>query len=299
MRIEEERRKKTKKGRSRRNDPEELKTDVRTAQIVPENQLLTESTVGTFFGPLSQRTRSERPTDRQVLMASAAKARSKKLAINKDGLNRLLEELEQLCLAPAHISEIKEQVSMTEELYRVTDALQTELEQDLEGEEQQCAMEDWSNTGNLDCAPWLSRREENGQRMSTAARFGRPNLVAREHLSALWKAPACRHLVTGGRDDVAPAMSQVAGQGPLHEPLPRERRVGSQEVTGVRPKDSLSTPVEEGVRESDRRTEYRTSSKKSPRPKWNNGGHITLSVAAVSVTRGCPFCQADLSESVD
>ncbi|KRY29181.1 hypothetical protein T01_6112 [Trichinella spiralis] len=31
MRIEEERRKKTKKGRSRRNDPEELKTDVRTA----------------------------------------------------------------------------------------------------------------------------------------------------------------------------------------------------------------------------------------------------------------------------
>ncbi|KRY26491.1 hypothetical protein T01_4771 [Trichinella spiralis] len=273
MRIEEERRKKTKKGRSRRNDPEELKTDVRTAQIVPENQLLTESTVGTFFGPLSQRTRSERPTDRQVLMASAAKARSKKLAINKDGLNRLLEELEQLCLAPAHISEIKEQVSMTEELYRVTDALQTELEQDLEGEEQQCAMEDWSNTGNLDCAPWLSRREENGQRMSTAvipaglhsrrasateatrislrnslsterkarsaidgipityaveilkARFGRPNLVAREHLSALWKAPAC---LTGGRDDVAPAMSQVAGQGPLHEPLPRERRVGSQ-----------------------------------------------------------------------
>ncbi|KAL1245831.1 Heparan sulfate glucosamine 3-O-sulfotransferase [Trichinella spiralis] len=27
------------------------------------------------------------------------------------------------------------------------------------------------------------------------ARFGRPNLVAREHLSALWKAPACRMFV--------------------------------------------------------------------------------------------------------
>ncbi|KAL1236680.1 Ribonuclease HII [Trichinella spiralis] len=83
-------------------------------------------------------------------------------------------------------------------------------------------------------------------------------------------------------------MSQVAGQGPLHEPLPVS---GAWDL-----KDSLSTPVEEGVRESDRRTEYRTSSKKSPRPKWNNGGHITLSVAAVSVTRGCPFCQGSDSD---
>ncbi|KRX15682.1 hypothetical protein T07_10723 [Trichinella nelsoni] len=230
MRIEEERRKKTEKGRSRRNDPEELKTD-------PEN--------------------AKRATYRQ---ASADGVRSESqieeaCRHNKDGLNRLLEELEQLCLAPAHISEIEEQVSMTEELYRATDALQTELEQDLEGEEQPCAMEDWSrfqkwsNTGNLDRAPWLSRREENGQRVSTAcwnsppfgpssrrasateatrillrnslstegkvqsaidgipityegeilkARFGGPKLVAREHLSALWKAPACREMKMQG-----------------------------------------------------------------------------------------------------
>ncbi|KRY11592.1 hypothetical protein T12_10871 [Trichinella patagoniensis] len=99
MRIEEEQRKKTEKGRSQCNDPEELKTDVllcyspdnSVRRIVPGNQLPTESIVGTFFGPLSQRTQSERPTDRQVLMASAAKTRSKKLATNKDGLDQLLE----------------------------------------------------------------------------------------------------------------------------------------------------------------------------------------------------------------
>ncbi|KRZ55947.1 hypothetical protein T02_69 [Trichinella nativa] len=36
------------------------------------------------------------------------------------------------------------------------------------------------------------------------------------------------HPVNGGRDDVTLAMSHVAGQGPLHEPLSRDRRVGSQ-----------------------------------------------------------------------
>ncbi|KRZ88484.1 hypothetical protein T08_10167 [Trichinella sp. T8] len=51
------------------------------------------------------------------------------------------------------------------------------------------------------------------------------------------------HPVNGGRDDVTLAMSHVAGQGPLHELL--------SQASGVRPKDSLSTPVEEGpLRES-------------------------------------------------
>ncbi|KRZ00049.1 hypothetical protein T11_1530, partial [Trichinella zimbabwensis] len=68
-------------------------------------------------------------------MASAAKVRSKKLAANKDRLNRLLAELEELCLGSADVYEIEEQISMTEEICRASDALQAELELDLEGEE--------------------------------------------------------------------------------------------------------------------------------------------------------------------
>ncbi|KRZ00101.1 hypothetical protein T11_8724, partial [Trichinella zimbabwensis] len=68
-------------------------------------------------------------------MASAAKVRSKKLAANKDRLNRLLAELEELCVGSADVYEIEEQISMPEEIYRASDALQAELELDLEGEE--------------------------------------------------------------------------------------------------------------------------------------------------------------------
>ncbi|KRX78638.1 hypothetical protein T06_7228 [Trichinella sp. T6] len=35
-------------------------------------------------------------------------------------------------------------IGMTEELYRASDALQAELEQDLEREERQCAIDDWA-----------------------------------------------------------------------------------------------------------------------------------------------------------
>ncbi|KRY44155.1 hypothetical protein T03_5971 [Trichinella britovi] len=42
------------------------------------------------------------------------------------------------------VNEIEEQVLVTEELYRASGALQAELEQDLEGEERQCATDDWA-----------------------------------------------------------------------------------------------------------------------------------------------------------
>ncbi|XP_003366409.1 photosystem II reaction center Psb28 protein [Trichinella spiralis] len=44
--------------------------------------------------------------------------------------------------------------------------------------------------------------------------------------------------------------------------------------------DSLSTPIEDGVREPEKRVEHRTSQKEPPHFKWNNGGRIASSAAA-------------------
>ncbi|KRX72650.1 hypothetical protein T06_5777 [Trichinella sp. T6] len=65
-------------------------------------------------------------------MASAAKVRSRKLAANKDRLNQLLAELEELCLESADVREIKQQISLTEKIYHESDALQGELVLDLD-----------------------------------------------------------------------------------------------------------------------------------------------------------------------
>ncbi|KRX62776.1 hypothetical protein T09_14364 [Trichinella sp. T9] len=48
-------------------------------------------------------------------MASAAKSRSKKLVALKDRLNRLLAELDELCIRSADVFEVEEQVSLMEE----------------------------------------------------------------------------------------------------------------------------------------------------------------------------------------
>ncbi|KRZ81517.1 hypothetical protein T08_2739, partial [Trichinella sp. T8] len=77
-------------------------------------------------------------------MASAAKSRSKKLVALKDRLNRLLAELDELCTSSADVFEVEEQVSLIEQSFRVADALQTEVELDLEGEERQAAIDDWA-----------------------------------------------------------------------------------------------------------------------------------------------------------
>ncbi|KRZ83914.1 hypothetical protein T08_6126 [Trichinella sp. T8] len=77
-------------------------------------------------------------------IASAAKSRSKKLVDLKDRLNRLLAELDELCTSSADVFEVEEQVSLMEESFRAADALQTEVELDLDGEERQAAIDDWA-----------------------------------------------------------------------------------------------------------------------------------------------------------
>ncbi|KRY26929.1 hypothetical protein T01_2962 [Trichinella spiralis] len=77
-------------------------------------------------------------------MSARAREKSKKLIIGKERLNRLFEELDQLCMGPAEVLEIGEQISMIERLFRETDALQVELELNLEEEERRMAEEDWS-----------------------------------------------------------------------------------------------------------------------------------------------------------
>ncbi|KRY15239.1 hypothetical protein T12_9011 [Trichinella patagoniensis] len=77
-------------------------------------------------------------------MASAAKSRSKKLVALKDRLNRLLAELDVLCTSCADVFEVEEQFSLMEESFRAADALQTEVELDLDGEERQAAIDDWA-----------------------------------------------------------------------------------------------------------------------------------------------------------
>ncbi|KRY98073.1 hypothetical protein T4C_4204, partial [Trichinella pseudospiralis] len=48
-----------------------------------------------------------------AVMSSRARERSQKLTICKERLNRLFEELDQLCVGPAEVLEIEEQISMT------------------------------------------------------------------------------------------------------------------------------------------------------------------------------------------
>ncbi|KRZ66159.1 Retrovirus-related Pol polyprotein from transposon TNT 1-94, partial [Trichinella papuae] len=63
-------------------------------------------------------------------------------AVNLNWLRHLLEELR---IASADAYEIEYQISMTGRLYLETEALQTELEQNLEEEEMRRASEDWSS----------------------------------------------------------------------------------------------------------------------------------------------------------
>ncbi|KRY53180.1 hypothetical protein T03_6974 [Trichinella britovi] len=70
-------------------------------------------------------------TEDQVARVNV-EAKSKKSAANKEKLNLLLEELDQLC---GESEEVTEQVSVTEELYCEVDVLPAVLEQSLDMEE--------------------------------------------------------------------------------------------------------------------------------------------------------------------
>ncbi|KRX20460.1 hypothetical protein T07_10277 [Trichinella nelsoni] len=76
-------------------------------------------------------------------MSTKEREKSKKLIICKERLNRLFEELDQLCVGLAEVWEIEEQILKIERFYGVTDALLVELELSLE-EEKRLAEDDWS-----------------------------------------------------------------------------------------------------------------------------------------------------------
>ncbi|KRZ13015.1 hypothetical protein T11_13401 [Trichinella zimbabwensis] len=73
----------------------------------------------------------------------------KKLIANKARLNCLLTELEELSIDPVDVDVLTGQLELTEALFRETDALQADWEQDLEAEEQSGAIEDWSKSRRL------------------------------------------------------------------------------------------------------------------------------------------------------
>ncbi|KRX50816.1 hypothetical protein T05_3839 [Trichinella murrelli] len=115
-------------------------------------------------------------------------------------------------------------------------------------------------------------------------RFGRPKLVAREHISALWKAPACREMTMQGIQILVDELMKhlrylkaldkdpYTGHFPVSEalmPMLREKfspalqsawdlKVGSDDdfkkflQFAQRQADSLSTPMEDGIREPEK-----------------------------------------------
>ncbi|KRY16299.1 DnaJ -like protein subfamily B member 6-B [Trichinella patagoniensis] len=143
-------------------------------------------------------------------------------------------------------------------------------------------------------------------------RFGRPKLVAREHISALWKAPACREITMQGIQILVDELMKhlrclkaldkdpYTGHFPVSEalmPMQREKfspalqsawdlKVGSDDdfkkflQFAQLQADSLSTPMEDGVREPEKRVEHRTFPKEPLHFKWNNGGRIASSAVA-------------------
>ncbi|KRZ33776.1 RNA-binding protein 28, partial [Trichinella pseudospiralis] len=74
-----------------------------------------------------------------VVIEAMSKVKSlslvKKLTVHKERLQLLLEELNQLCRSSVAVAEIEEQILMSEELYRETNALQTEYETGLDDAE--------------------------------------------------------------------------------------------------------------------------------------------------------------------
>ncbi|KRZ78550.1 hypothetical protein T10_5792 [Trichinella papuae] len=264
-------------------------------------------------------------------MASAAKVRSKKLAANKDRLNRLLAELEELCVGSADVYEIEEQISMTEEIYRASDALQAELELDLEGEERKVLEFPtfWAqfeasihNRSDLDAATkftylisstvGMARSSIEGIPLTEAnypqavgilkARFGRPRLVVREHLAALWKAPVCCEMSMRGIQSLVYEVTKhlrclaALDKDPFAGPLPlNEDNLQKFLEFAQWQANLLAKPMEEDNEKQVGETEHRTSLKKLSRSTWKSGGRVTSSAAALAVaaTGSCPFCEGE------
>ncbi|KRZ85893.1 hypothetical protein T08_6630 [Trichinella sp. T8] len=92
-------------------------------------------------------------------MAAAAKSLSRKLAANKARLDRLLTELEELNIDAVDDNLLGGQLELTETLFRETDSLQAEWEQDLDPRERNAAIENWAFFGS---PSRLRPKQENG-----------------------------------------------------------------------------------------------------------------------------------------
>ncbi|KRX37880.1 hypothetical protein T05_2497, partial [Trichinella murrelli] len=350
-------------------------------------------------------------------MASAMKTRSKKLVALNDRLNRLLAELDDLCIGSADAFEVEEQVSLMEETFRAADALQTEVELDLEGEERQAAIDDWAachqryrvgksrararmveargecpidgdnvsagrpavRTGNgrlpevtlpnfeekvlefpsfwalfeanihkrgdLDNATkftYLLSSTEGTARSAIEgipltpenytqavdilkARFGRPRMVIREHVAALWRAPACREMTARGIQSLVDEVTKhlrclTAGRLPVSEALmpmlqdkfpPALIRAWDTNIgpDAAEDEDNLQKFLEfaqwqasllakskrEDPKSSAAKSEQWTPSKKPSRPEWKYGERIRSTAAALAVVaaQSCPFCSGE------
>ncbi|KRX79675.1 hypothetical protein T06_8883 [Trichinella sp. T6] len=359
-------------------------------------------------------------------MAAAAKALSRKLAANKVRLNCLLTELEELSIDAVDDNLLGGQLELTEALFRETDALQAEWEQDLEAGERRAAIEDWAksrrrfleararaqgrlrpkqlngpscsegcNSGNLRQTaaparigklPELTLPQFDGEVLKfptfwaqfeasvhsdtelddatkfayllsnttgralgaiagipiTAAnypqavgilqkRFGRPKIVARAHLLALWKAPECREMTRQGIqtlvDEITKQLRCLAAMGKdphagelpwsealmpgLKEKFPRELQRAWDLKVGSGPEsednlekflefaqlqaDSLSPP-DEFSPEASREEKGGEATRKELKSAERKGRDCVASSAAAlvaSIQRVCPFCEGD------
>ncbi|KRZ81722.1 hypothetical protein T08_14931, partial [Trichinella sp. T8] len=359
-------------------------------------------------------------------MAAAAKAWSRKLAANKVRLNCLLTELEELSIDAVDDNLLGGQLELTEALFRETDALQAEWEQDLEAGERKAAIEDWAksrrrfleararaqgrlqpkqlngpscsegcNSGNLrqTAAPTrigklteLTLPQFDGEVLKfptfwaqfeasvhadtelddatkfayllsnttgralgaiaglpiTAAnypqavgilhkRFGRPKIVARAHLLALWKAPECREMTRQGIqtlvDEITKHLRCLAAMGKDHhagelpwsealmpglkEKFPRElQRAWDLKVrSGPESEDNLKkflefaqlqadslSPPDEFSPEASREEKGGEATRKELTSAERKGRDCVASSAlalVTSVQRVCPFCEGD------
>ncbi|KRX12673.1 hypothetical protein T07_3974 [Trichinella nelsoni] len=359
-------------------------------------------------------------------MAAAAKALSRKLAANKARLDRLLTELEELNIDAVDDNLLGGQLELTETLFRETDALQAEWEQDLEAGERNAAIEDWAKSRRLfleararaqgrlrpkqEHGPLLSASCSGGNFRQTAAsarignlpeltlpqfdgevlefptfwaqfeasvhantelddatkfayllsnttgrargaiagipitaanypqavgilqkRFGRPKIVARAHLLALWKAPECREMTRQGIqtlvDEITKQLRCLAAMGKdphagelpwsealmpgLKEKFPRKlQRAWDLKVgSGTESEDTLEnflefaqlqadslSPTDEFSPEASSQGERSEATRKDSNSAERKGqDRVTSSAAALvaTVQRVCPFCEGD------
>ncbi|KRZ48067.1 hypothetical protein T02_3489 [Trichinella nativa] len=134
------------------------------------------------------------------------------------------------------------------------------------------------------------------------ARFGRPRMVVREHLTALWKLPACSEMSMRGIQSLVDEVTKhlrclvALNRDPFAGPLPlREDEDNLQKFLEFAQWQAnlLTKPLEEDGERSVGRSEHRRSPRKLSRSTWKNADRVTSSAAALAVAAlgNCPFCE--------